>query len=224
VLDWFTSFFDWIPAGASDWGYFVLLIVALIVGWLVNILGLPGLWLMVLAHLAYGWVTTWDNHVGLASVITLFLMAVIAELIEFAAGAAGSAKAGGSKRGMLGAIVGGLVGGIVGSFLIPIPIVGTIIGAVGGSFGGAALVERTIDDDTQKAVRVGIGAAKGRLAGIIIKSTIGAMMIILSIAAACPLFTDTSLINVPTTMPTTMPATQPTPIHSPATRPTMQAV
>jgi uncharacterized protein len=210
VIDWVTSLFDWVPDGTADWGYFVLLMVALIVGWLVNILGLPGLWVMVLAHLAYGWMTTWETHVGLSSVIVLFLMATIAELVEFAAGAAGSAQAGGTKRGMLGAIVGGLVGGIVGSILIPIPIVGTIIGAVGGSFCGAAVVERMINNDTQKALRVGIGAAKGRFAGIIIKSTIGAMMIVISLAAACPMFTQTQSTNAPTTVPATVPATQPT--------------
>jgi uncharacterized protein len=217
-LSWFNFDVDW--WGLLDWGLYVVLIVVLVVGWLINILGLPGLWLMFAAHVTFGLATGWGNIVGWQSTIALFVLAVLAEAIEFAAGAAGSAQAGGSKRSMAGAIVGGLGGGIVGSILIPIPILGTIIGAVGGSFAGATLVERMIDEDSQHAIQVGIGAAKGRLAGIVIKSGFGvapsqsgrAVTIDVSpIATPAP-------ATVPTTAPTTLPTTAPTTI--PATNPT----
>ncbi len=189
-----------------EWTYYVLLLVLLVTGWLLNILGLPGLWLMLISHAAYGLATGWGNYVGWESVITLFVLALIAEIVEFAAGAAGSAKAGGTKRGMMAAIVGGLVGGLVGSFVIPIPVIGTIIGAVGGSFAGAAMMERAIEADTDRAIQIGIGAAKGRFWGIIIKSAFGLAMGLVSIVAALPIG-GTTTTPLPTTSPTSMPAT-----------------
>ena len=170
-----------------DWLYYILLLVILVAGWLLNILGVPGLWLMLIGHIAFAWATGWNSYVGWASVITLFVLALLAEIIEFAAGAAGSAQAGGTKRGMAGAVIGGLVGGIVGSILLPIPIVGTIAGAVGGSFAGAVLVEHMIEADSRRSLKIGWGAAKGRFWGIMIKSGFGVAMIIISLIAAFPL-------------------------------------
>ncbi|MGN6625080.1 MAG: DUF456 domain-containing protein [Tepidisphaeraceae bacterium] len=169
------------------WVYYVLLLLALVAGWMINIFGLPGLWVMLLGHLAFAFATGWDHYVGWPSVITLFILALAAEVIEFIAGAAGSKKAGGTKRGATAAIVGGLVGGIVGSIIIPVPIAGTIIGAVAGSFIGAAVIERMIEPNSRRALKIGYGAAKGRLAGILIKSGIGIGMGLVSLAAALPI-------------------------------------
>ncbi len=197
-----------------EWIYWVLLVVVLITGFLVNILGLPGLWLMLLGHIIFAFVTTWDNYTGWHAVLTLFGLAVVAEIVEFVAGAAGSAQAGGTKRGMGGAIVGGLVGGIAGSILIPIPIVGTIIGAVAGSFAGAAVIERMIEEDNTRAIKIGIGAAKGRFYGIIIKSCFGILMLVISMITALPIggssaIATTQLTTSPSSQPTTFPTTAP---------------
>ena len=97
-----------------DWLYYILLLVVLIAGWLLNILGVPGLWLMLIGHIAFAWITGWGNYVGWPSVIALFVLALVAEIVEFVAGAAGSAQAGGTKRGMMGAIVGGIAGFAIG--------------------------------------------------------------------------------------------------------------
>lgn len=194
-----------------DWSLYVCLLIVLCTGWLINILGLPGLWLMLLAHVGYALATRWDNYTGLWATLALLALAIAAEVTEFAAGAAGSAKAGGTKRGMIGAIVGGLVGGIVGSIFIPVPVLGTIIGAVGGSFAGAAVVERMIESDTNRAIAIGIGAAKGRFWGILIKSGFGVVMLLVSLITAIPLWGAIQTApTTPTTSPTTAPATLPT--------------
>lgn len=203
---------DWYAV--LEWVYYVLLLVLLLTGWLLNILGLPGLWLMLLSHVCFGLATGWGNYVGWESVIAIFVLCVLAEIVEFVAGAAGSAKAGGTKRGMIGAIVGGLIGGLVGTGLIPIPVLGTIIGAVAGSFIGAAGIERMIDSDSRRAIDIGIGAAKGRFWGIVIKSGFGVVIGLTSIAAAFPIGGTVSLNATPTTLPTTQPASQPTSMPS----------
>src|SRR3954454_9041602 len=94
------------------WLYYFLVLIVSITGLLLNILGLPGLWLMVGAFASYAWMTSQHRYVGVASVVTLVVLGLIAEALEFLAGAAGSKAAGGRTRGMIGAVVGALIGGI----------------------------------------------------------------------------------------------------------------
>src|SRR2546425_11222876 len=89
--------------------YAILLLLAL-AGIFVTLLGLPGLWGMVLAALVYAWYTAW-HYLGLWTVVALIVIAAAAEVIEFVAGSAGAKKAGGSRRAAWGALVGGLLGG-----------------------------------------------------------------------------------------------------------------
>ena len=174
-----------------DWLYYILLVLVLLTGLAGNILGLPGLWLMVAGHAVYAWLTGWQ-YAYWQSLLALLLLATAAEVAEFVAGAAGSKTAGGTIRSMLGAIAGGIAGGIVGQILLPIPIVGAILGACIGSFVGAGLLESTHvkhDVETtamhwQRASRVGWGAFKGRLAGILLKSGFGLIMLVVSLWTA----------------------------------------
>jgi uncharacterized protein YqgC (DUF456 family) len=167
-----------------DWLYYILLLTVGVTGLFLNILGLPGLWLLVAGHVGFAWLTDWGVYAGWPSTIALIVLGLIAELLEFLAGAAGSKSAGGRKRGMVGAVIGALIGGIVGSPLLP--IIGTILGACLGAFVGAAVME-FYDRDWQHAMRVGVGAAKGRFWGIVIKSGIGLIMLLVSGIAALPI-------------------------------------
>ncbi len=174
-----------------DWLLYIALAFTLVFGLFLNIIGLPGLWLMVAAHAAYAW-ATWPRYAGWESLIAMLVLALLAELAEFLAGAAGSKGAGGTYRSAGGAILGGIVGAIVGQIFIPIPVVGAILGACLGSFAGAASLESThlkqdVETTTmhwQRAGRVGWGAFKGRLAGILLKSAFGIVMLILSLWTA----------------------------------------
>jgi uncharacterized protein len=196
--------------------YYILLLILMLTGLFLNILGLPGLWLIVLSYIVYAWVTGWNIYVGLASIVVLLLLALGAELVEFLAGAAGSHAAGGRKRGMLGAIVGGIIGGIVGTGVIPIPIVGTIVGACAGAFIGAFALEYA-DKDADHAMRVGIGAAKGRFWGIVWKSAFGILMFLVAAFSGLPM-TDGPTLTPASTLP---PAAATMPSASPATIPVM---
>ena len=145
-------------------------------------------------------------------------LAISAEAVEFFAGAAGAASAGGRKRGLIGAIVGGFLGAIFLS-VIPIPIVAQVIGACLGAFIGAAVMEFT-DKDLAHSFRVGVGAAKGRFWGIVSKLAFGLAMFLVAALAGLPyraVTTTPPLIDAPpTTAPTsTSPSTDITP--SPAT-------
>lgn len=195
-----------------DWTYYLLLLLLCVCGLAVNVLGLPGLWLIVASTITYAWITGLA-HIGTWGVIALFGLALLAELVEFLAGSAGAKAAGGSKRGMAGAVVGGLVGGIVGTAVIPIPVIGTIAGAVIGSFAGAAIVEYAIGRTADHSFRVGIGAAKGRFWGIVSKTAIGLVMTAVVVVLAIPLHARKPKLlppGTPTTLPAATPVTQPT--------------
>jgi uncharacterized protein YqgC (DUF456 family) len=202
------------------WVYYFLILIISIVGLFLNLLGLPGLWLIVGSLGVYGLITGWDVCVGWPSLIALVVLGLLAEVLEFLAGAAGSKAAGGRKRGMIGAVVGALVGGIAFSF-VPIPVVATIVGAVLGAFVGAALMELT-DRDFRHAMRVGYGAAKGRLIGIVVKTAIGVVMLLVLMFAAIPIGAARPQPVKPPPVPpgaSTAPSMLPTSTSAPSTLP-----
>ncbi len=153
------------------WEMWVIALIALFTGVggiLLVVLALPGIWTMVLVSALCMW---WRPEIiSWRTVVTLGVIALVSELIEMVASAAGAKKFGGSKRGAAGAIVGTMIGAILGSFLIPIPIAGTIIGGILGAGIGAMGVERSIVQMTWKdSLKSGSGAAIGRTISIFIK-------------------------------------------------------
>jgi uncharacterized protein YqgC (DUF456 family) len=169
-----------------DWVYYICLLIILLTGLFINILTLPGLWVMAGAYGVYAWITWSRGYVGWPSLVTLAVLATVAEVVELVAGSAGAKKAGASRRAMIGAVVGGIIGAIFLTAAIPIPIVGTIIGVCMGAALGAGIVELMIRRDLDQAVRVGSGAFKGRLMGIVSKLAIGAVMLLVAMICGWP--------------------------------------
>jgi len=159
------------------------------------VVGLPGTWIMIALAVAvelldhryleganpetYGW---WA--IGACAALAL-----VGEILEAIAGAAGTRAGGGSRRGMVGAMIGGIVGAIVFTPLIPIPVVGTLIGALLGTFAGAAIAERSHREppDAQATLKSAGGATLGRLLGTVSKTMIAtAVWVVLSVSAFWP--------------------------------------
>jgi len=116
-------------------------------------------------------------------------LAVIGEIIEFIAGAAGAKKGGSSNRGMWGALIGGIAGVFIFTpIFFFIPIFGAFFGAVLGTFVGAIIGELTADEATVKgSVKPAIGATIGRVLGTVGKVGIAmAMWLTLSVSAFWP--------------------------------------
>jgi uncharacterized protein YqgC (DUF456 family) len=190
-----------------DWLYYFILLALIVTALCVQVLALPGLWLMVASTLAYAWLTHFA-YLGWGAWGVVLGLAVCAELTEFLAGSAGAKKAGGSKRAMLGAVGGGVLGGLLLS--IPVPVVGTIIGVCLGAFAGAAGVELLIHGEAEKSTRVGFGAAKGALVGILTKLTFGVLILLFVAWRALPIGGKPAPVNQspPTTQSATAPANQ----------------
>jgi uncharacterized protein YqgC (DUF456 family) len=95
----------------------------------------------------------------------------------------GAAKGGGSKKGAIGAVVGSLIGAIVGSGILLFPL-GTIAGSVVGAAIGTMIIEKGVENKTwADTTRAGKGAALGRLAATVGKTTLALIIALVLIIA-----------------------------------------
>jgi uncharacterized protein YqgC (DUF456 family) len=158
----------------------LVLLAASVAGLLLIPFGLPGLWVIVLGILAYGWLT--DFRTLTAGLVALAIgLALLGELAEAWAGFRFAQQYGGSRRAGWGALLGGLVGAVVG---VPVPIIGSVIGGFVGAFAGAALFEYTRARHSEAAARAGWGAVLGRAIAAAVKMALGVVLAVLACFAA----------------------------------------
>lgn len=169
-----------------DWLYAAILLLVNGVGFFLVVLGLPGNWLMVIAAVGVSWISRQSGPPLISNAVLWVLvgLAVLGEVVELAAGAAGSRRAGGSWRGSAGALIFGLVGGIVGTFAIPIPVIGSVLGACVGAFAGAMAGELRGGRSVQDAAMIGRGAFTSRLVGTVLKVAIAAVILAVATVAS----------------------------------------
>ncbi|MEO8494979.1 MAG: DUF456 domain-containing protein [Planctomycetota bacterium] len=164
----------------------IFLVVAAFACWALNVIGLPGNWLVVAVAAIYAYFMPDERRldISLWTVVGLLALAALGEAIEFLAGALGASKAGGSKRGAALALVGSLIGGIAGIF-VPIPVVGQIVGPIVcaglGALVGAVLGEQWKGRDLETSLNIGHAAFWGRLIGTLGKILVGCVMLMLII-------------------------------------------
>jgi uncharacterized protein YqgC (DUF456 family) len=160
-------------------GVFLLAATSLI-GLVLIPFGLPGLWVILLGIIGYGWLTDFRT-MSAGFLILAIALALLGEVLESWIGFRFAKRYGGSSRAGWGALVGGLVGAIMG---VPIPIIGSVIGGFVGAFVGAALFEYTKARHAQGSVKAGWGAVLGRAAAVAIKMGLGVAMVVGSLFAA----------------------------------------
>jgi len=163
-----------------SWIGLLLLLGTDVVGLILVPLGLPGLWIMVLGVLGYGWLTEFRT-VGVVTIGVVVALAAVGEIVEAWLGFRITRRYGGSTRAAWGALVGGIVGAVVG---VPIPVVGSVVGAFVGSFAGAAIFEYTHSSKVGGATRAGWGAVVGRAAAAAVKVGLGIVIAVLGLFAA----------------------------------------
>ena len=150
---------------ALTWILAALLVVAGIVGLILP--ALPGP-LLLFAGL---WVAAWAEgfvFVGATTLIALAVMAALASLADFIAGAFGARRYGASPRSVAGAALGALIGLFFG-----------LPGLLLGPFLGALLGELSARRDLAAAGRAGWGATIGLVLGTAAKVALGIAMLAL---------------------------------------------
>jgi len=162
------------------WTSFVLAIFA---GIGLNLLGLFGNWLILGAVAVAGLASGWE-HFGGYTLPILLAFAILGEILEAGSSGIGAARFGGGKGAIGASVIGCILGAILFTPLIPIPIVGTLIGALIGSFLGGSMYEYLQrEKSVRESVQVGFGAALGKVGGVMAKSLIGFIMLLVALFA-----------------------------------------
>lgn len=180
---------DWTASVALDVGYWatvVGLIVSAVALWATNFITLPGNWFVLALAIAAVFIHIGDHQpcMSWAGVVVLGVLAVVGEVLEFFASAAGAAKQGASRRGVILAVAGAMGGSLAGATIgVPVPVVGPLLGAlVGGglgAFGGAYLGEWWKRDRQHRdRLAVAKAAFSGRLLGTLGKLLVGSVMLV----------------------------------------------
>ncbi|MEN8126508.1 MAG: DUF456 domain-containing protein [Planctomycetota bacterium] len=146
---------------------------------------LPGNWLMIISTYLFAW-WKWDAELfSWPLLITVAILALIAELIEFFAGVGGAKKAGAGWLGALAAIGGAVLGAVIGTSFMP--VFGTMLGAFFGAGLATWIVERVAGKKHNESVCSGVGAGTGVLVGTISKFGIGCLIwLLITVAAFWP--------------------------------------
>jgi hypothetical protein len=166
------------PVIAGPEGLLALAVVIMVIALLLIPLGLPGLWVMIgVLTLAVA-----GNEVSPWILLVLIVVAVLAELAEWAIVARTSARWGGSRKAFWGAIAGGLVGILLG-LPVPLPILGPLLAGLLGTFAGAAAVTLWETRAMRSAGRVGCGAVLGRAFAAAAKTAAGVVILVAGAAA-----------------------------------------
>ena len=166
-----------------------LFVLAVLVFWSLNLLGLPGNWMIVAATVLYAWLTPGPGSGGprWTAVAIVTGLAAVGEVVEFGASATGVKRAGGSRRGAVLALIGSVVGAMTGLFVgVPIPVIGPVIAALLfaglGALLGATLGELSAGRSFEDSWKVGRAAFGGRLLGTLAKTLVGAAVAGVAIA------------------------------------------
>jgi uncharacterized protein YqgC (DUF456 family) len=178
----------------AQWAYYLwaaLLVAGCGVAWLLNMVMLPGNWMIAGGAALFVWLMPVEVDRGMSwkTVALLLGLAIVGEVVEFVSGAAGAAKRGASKRGVLLSMVGAIVGGVLGLMAgSPVPVLGSfvmaVLGGALGAFAGAYLGEAWKGRSEAERVASGRGAFAGRLWGTLGKLVIGAVMLAIVVGDA----------------------------------------
>src|SRR3989304_1882518 len=171
------------------WVYYpsaVLLVLVCVAAWLTTLLTLPGNWAVGVLAAGFAWLFPAEAGRGITwtTVIIAAVLGGAGEAIEFAAGAAGAAKQGASRRAIALSLVGAMFGSLGGLLVgTPIPVVGSfvmaVLGGATGAFAGAYLGGMWKGRSAADRRAAGHGAFTGRIWGTLGKLAAGAVLVAL---------------------------------------------
>ena len=152
---------------------------------LLNLVMLPGNWVVVALVALYAWLGPDSPHLNLLFFIALIGMAVVGEVVEFLTQIWGAKKYGSSNKATLAGMIGAIAGAI---FFAPFLFgIGAIFGALAGAWAGCYVGERLLAHRPQsEAVTAANGALVGRFLGMVVKLGLGITMVVLTASTIWP--------------------------------------
>ncbi len=167
----------------------VILLFAMVLCLLLNLITLPGNWLMAVLVILWAIIMP-ESGLTAKFFILFFALAIAGEAIEFLTQMWGSRRYGSSKASAFVGIVGAILGALAGApFLFGL---GAVFGALFGAWAGCYLTERLIrHQPSDIAFRAAHGAFVGKFFGVIVKFGFGVAMIALTASYVLPDIAET---------------------------------
>jgi len=152
----------------------ILCIILMLVGLAGTVVPvLPGIPIIWIGMLIYGWFSGWVAY-GWVAMVVVGLLVILSVAVDQLASVVGAKKFGASRAGMIGSFIGAIFG------LIVLSLPGLIL----GTFMGAMLFEMAFSKrNFRESMASGTGALVGFLAGSLFKFMLGAGFIIYFLAA-----------------------------------------
>ncbi len=148
--------------------WYVISGLLVLLGFVINIVNLPGIWVIFLGYLVLFFVK--DSGVGPGIVFIALLVSAFASIIDNVFSFALSKKYGATKWGMIGSFVGSIIGVLI--FNLPGLVIGLFLGAF---IAEAILLRRALRESAQS----GISAVVGWFVGVAIKLFLGFLLALL---------------------------------------------
>jgi uncharacterized protein YqgC (DUF456 family) len=159
----------------------VLLHLAVLAGLLAVVIGLSGNFILLGLALLVGWIGNFAE-LGWKTWFLLLALAVVGEVVEALLGVVAARGFGATRWGMIGTFVGGILGAVAGSAVLP--VVGSLLGAFLGAFAGALAGELLRGRRAGESLRAGTGAFLGKLVALSFKLAIGVVIAVFTLRAA----------------------------------------
>lgn len=161
-------------------GGLTLFILVLLFGAFSILFGFPGTVIIFIDALVYSVITGFDK-IGIKILLTLFILSVLAEVADFAAGMAGAVKFGVSRKGFWAFTIGGFIGALL---MTPFFLgLGLLVGTFLGGLIAILTVELMARNKLKPTLRAAYGAILGRVAGICVKGFFALIMVIITLTS-----------------------------------------
>ena len=155
-------------------------ILVLFLGLFSTLFGFPGTVVILISTVIYGCVTGFQT-IGPKVLLSLVLLSVAAESLEFYLGMRGAKQFGFTKQGLIAAAIGGILGAILMTPMLK--GLGTLIGALLGSFIGILIIEIVRENNLKPSARASLKALLGGMTGMLTKGIVALTMVIIVLSA-----------------------------------------
>lgn len=151
----------------------LLLILFLLLGLVLALVGFAGGAVAFLAALIFAW---WNDFqlINGHTLLVLFGLALLAELIEFLAGTIGTRSFDASRQAVIGSLIGLFMGFVIGILTLQLYLIP--LGLIGGVVAGELIAGRTDFAQIMKSV---LGVVVGKIGGLLVKFVLTLTIIVI---------------------------------------------
>lgn len=147
---------------------FLFILISILIVWI----NLPGTFLFALFILCIDYIHAFEM-VGKKTIIIIFIICLLLEMIEFFISSLTLKKYGGNNSTIIASIIGSIIGSIFGSMIFP--IIGSLLGFILGGFGGSYYFEIKRGTANDQAIKI----AKSTTLSYILSKALKSIIIIL---------------------------------------------